>query len=204
MIIDPKSLAPKEAYLLLTGAIVPRPIAFVTSMNADGTVNAAPYSFFNAVTSSPPLLMISAERKNGEMKHTARNILRDKEFVVNIVTGKMLESMNTAAANFHPESSAFEQSGLILEPSAGIKPPGIRDAPVSLECILHRHLEIGSEPADVILGEIVRFHVSDEIYREGTIDPRLFQPIARMGKKYYTEVEQLFESEQYRSSKKSE
>jgi flavin reductase (DIM6/NTAB) family NADH-FMN oxidoreductase RutF len=201
MIIDPKTLPSREVYRLLTSAVVPRPIAFITSVNADGRINAAPYSFFNAITSSPPLLMVSAERKKGQMKHTSENILREKEFVVNIVTGGMLEAMNAASADFHPESSAFEQSGLTLAPCAGIKTPRIREAPVSLECILHRHLEIGLEPADVILGEIVRFHVVDELYLDGTIDSRLLRPIARMGGKYYTEAEQLFELEQYRGPK---
>ena len=197
MIIDPKSLSSKEVYRLLTGAIVPRPIAFVTSVNADGTINAAPYSFFNAVTSSPPLLMISAERKDGAMKHTAENILRSKEFVVNIVTVELLKAMSAASADIPPESSAFEQGGLPLAPSTGIAVPRIRQAPVSLECVLHRHLELGNEPADIIFGEIVRFHVNDELYHDGTIDQQLLRPIARMGRKYYSEVEKLFEVKEY-------
>ncbi|HTY09797.1 MAG TPA: flavin reductase family protein [Bacteroidota bacterium] len=203
MILDPKKLSPKEVYHLLTGAIVPRPIAIVTTMNADGKVNTAPYSFFNAVTSSPPLLMISAERKNGAMKHTAENILRTKEFVVNIVTERLLGSMTAASADIPPEVAELEQGTLPYAPSTSLKTPRIQEAPVSLECILHRHLELGDEPADVIIGEIVRFHVSDEVYRDGMIDPHVLRPIARMGGNYYAEIELLFESKRFRIAKKT-
>jgi flavin reductase (DIM6/NTAB) family NADH-FMN oxidoreductase RutF len=193
MIIDSKSLSSRDAHVLLVSAIVPRPIAFITSMNASGSVNAAPYSFFNAVASSPPLLMVSAARKNGSMKHTAENILRAKEFVVNIVTEQLLRSMNDASANLPREASDFEHGNLTLASSMTVRTPGIAESPVRLECALHRHLELGSEPVDLIIGEILQFHIDDHLYSAGTIDQKKLKPIARMGGSYYAEIEHLFE-----------
>ncbi len=197
MVIDPKTLSSRETYNLLIGAVVPRPIAFITSMNVLDHVNAAPYSFFNAIASSPPLVIISAARKNGAMKHTAENILRVKEFVVNIVTEQLLQSMNISAGDFPPEISEIEQSHLTLAPSLSIRTPRIAESPVNFECVLHRHLEVGNEPVDLIIGEIVQFHVEDVLYSSGVIDQINLKPIARMGGKYYATVENLFEMERH-------
>ncbi|MGA9406604.1 MAG: flavin reductase family protein, partial [Bacteroidota bacterium] len=139
MVFDPKNLSPREAYNLLVSAVVPRPIAFITSLSEHKSVNAAPYSFFNAITSSPPLVMISAERKKGAMKHTAENILRTKEFVVNIVTEKFLQALKISSADFPPE---IEHSNLTLIPSKSIGTPRIAESPVNLECMLYRHIEM--------------------------------------------------------------
>ncbi len=193
MVIDPKTLSSREMYNLLVSAVVPRPIAFITSMNVDDNVNAAPYSFFNAISSSPPLVIISAGRKNGAMKHTAENILRVKEFVVNIVTEQLLQLMKLSSAVFPPEISEIEQSSLTLAPSERIRTPRIAESPVNFECVLHRHLEVGNEPGDLIIGEIVQFHVKDELYSLGSVDQKKLRPIARMGGKYYAAIENLFE-----------
>ena len=194
MVLDSKSLSPREAYNLLANAVVPRPIAFITSLNEHKAVNAAPYSFFNAITSSPPLIMISAGRKKGEMKHTAENILRTKEFVVNIVTEKLLHALNISSADFPTE---IEETNLTLLPSKSIDPPRIAESPVNFECVLYRHIEVGNEPADIIIGEVVQFHVQDELYSAGSIDQHGLKPIARMGENYYTMIENLFEMERY-------
>jgi len=195
MIIDSKTLSSREAYSLLVSTVVPRPIAFITSMNASGTVNAAPYSFFNAVASSPPLIIFSAGRKDGSMKHTAENILRSKEFAINIVTEQMLDAMNISSADLPSEISAIEQSNLTPAPSVGIKTPRIAESTVSFECALYRHFELGNEPVDLIVGEILHFHVKDELYSAGTIDHKNLKPIARMGGKYYATIENFFEME---------
>jgi Conserved protein/domain typically associated with flavoprotein oxygenases, DIM6/NTAB family len=197
MIIDPKKLTSKEAYSLLVSAVVPRPIAFVTSMNAHNVVNAAPYSFFNAIASSPPLIMISAGRKKGIMKHTTENILRSKEFVVNVVTEDVLHSINISSADFPPEISEIEQTNLTLVPSISISTPRIAESPVNCECKLYQHFEVGNEPVDLIIGEVVQFHVKDELYSIGTINQYALKPIARMGGNYYAMIENLFEMERY-------
>src|SRR3989304_2187000 len=114
MTIDPKILSPRDVYNILVSVIVPRPIAFVTSINKQNLVNAAPYSFFNALTGTPPLIMISAGRKKGTMKHTAENILHQKEFVVNLVNEELAHSMNIASADFPPEISEIDRLRITL------------------------------------------------------------------------------------------
>ncbi len=201
MVLDPKNLSPREAYNLLVCAVVPRPIAFITSLSEHKSVNAAPYSFFNVITSSPPLVMISAGRKKGAMKHTAENILRTKEFVVNVVTEQLLHSMNVSSADFPPEISEIGKTKLTLVPSKSIVTPRIAESPVNFECNLYRHIEVGNEPADIIVGEVVQFHIKDELYSAGTIDQHGLKPIARMGGNYYATIENLFEMERYQLNK---
>lgn len=198
MTIDPRTLSPREAYNILVSAVVPRPIAFVTSMNSRNIVNAAPYSFFNALTGSPPLIMISVGRKKGEMKHTAENILRQKEFVVNLVTDELVHSMNISSADFPEGTSEIEQAKLTLVASTVIRTPRIAASKVNIECVLHKHLEIGTDPTDLIIGEIVQFHVKDEVFSNGAIDQGKLRPIARMGGNFYSRASDVFELERYR------
>ena len=202
MTIDPKTLSPREAYGILVSIVVPRPIAFVTSTNDRGIVNAAPYSFFNALTGSPPLVVISVGRKNGEMKHTAENILRHKEFAVNLVTDELVAPMNISSADFPEGTSEVEQAQLSLAESTVIRTPRIAMAKVSFECVLHKHLEIGTDPTDIIVGEVVQFHISDELYSNGTIDQRKLRLIARMGGNFYCRATDLFEVERPRHIQK--
>ncbi|MGA7159758.1 MAG: flavin reductase family protein [Bacteroidota bacterium] len=199
MVFDPKKLSPRETYNLLVSAVVPRPIAFITTLSKDERVNAAPYSFFNAITSSPPLVMISAGRKKGAMKHTAENILGRKEFVINIITETVLHSMKISSADFPTD---IEQTNLSLLPSISIATPRIAESPVQFECVLYRHIEVGNEPADLIIGEVARIHVKDELYSKGAIDQHGLRPIARMGENYYATIEHLFEIDRYQPNKK--
>jgi len=202
MTIDPRTLSPRDAYNILVCAVVPRPIAFVTSMNSQHVVNAAPYSFFNALTGSPPLIMISVGRKNGQMKHTAENILHQKEFVVNLVTDELVHSMNISSADFPEGISEIEQAELTLIDSTVIRTPRIAASKVSCECVLHKHFEIGNGPTDLIIGEVVQFHIKEEVYSNGTIDQEKFKPIARMGGNYYSRSTDLFELERPTYQKK--
>ena len=202
MTIDPKTLTAREVYGLLISAIVPRPIAFVTSMDERDVVNAAPYSFFNAIASSPPLLMISANRKKGSQKQTTKNILARKEFVVNIVHEAMAVAVNTASADFPEEISKIDLLGVTLLPSLRISPPRIADSLVHCECTLYKHIEIGNEPVDLIIGEIVQFHVEDALFVDGVIDQTRFEPIARMGGNFYSRTNDLFQLERYKHDQK--
>lgn len=195
MTIDPRTLSPRDAYNILVGAVVPRPIAFVTSMNDRNIVNAAPYSFFNALTGSPPLIMISVGRKKGQMKHTTENILRQKEFVVNLVTDELVHSMNISSADFPEGMSEIDQAKLTLVASTVIRTPRIATSKVNCECVLYKHLEIGTDPTDLIIGEVVQFHVKDELYSNGAIDQGKLRPIARMGGNFYSRTNDLFELE---------
>ncbi len=195
MTIDPRTLSPREAYNLLVSVVVPRPIAFVTSMNDRNIVNAAPYSFFNALTGSPPLIMISVGRKKGQMKHTAENILLHKEFVVNLVTDELVQSMNISSVDFPEGTSEIEQANVTLVPSTIVRTPRIAASKVNCECVLHKHFEIGTDPTDLIIGEVVQFHVKDEVYSNGEIDQGKLRPIARMGGNFYSRTNDLFELE---------
>ena len=197
MIIDPAKLSRRDGYNFLVNVIAPRPIAFVTTMNPEKVVNAAPFSFFNAVSGAPPILMISAGRKAGSMKHTAENILSRKEFVVNLVTEDLVHSMNIASADFPTDISEIEFAKLTLLPSEVVAVPRIGESPVNCECVFLQHLLVG-DATDLILGEIVRYHVRDEFIADGKLDQQKFRPIARMGGNFYSRSSDLFELERYK------
>ena len=147
--------------------------------------------------------MFSAARKNGAMKHTAENILRTKEFVVNILTEELLLSLSVASVDLPQEVSELEHGSLALASSTAVRTPGLAESPVWLECSLHRHIELGNEPVDLIVGEVLQFHIKDEFYASGSIDQRKLKPIARMGGNYYAAVEKLFELEKPRPGEKN-
>ena len=132
--IDPKQLSERENYKFLIGSIIPRPIAFVTSISEQGVVNAAPFSFFNIVSSNPPMISVSIQRKKGQMKDTARNIRTNKQFVVHIVDQDNVEMVNETAANLPPEESEVKRAGFSLVESTEIDVPGVKEAKVRFEC----------------------------------------------------------------------
>ena len=179
MQIDPALHSEADNYKLLTNVVVPRPIAWVTSVNAEGLVNLAPFSFFNAVGSDPLFVIVSiGERDGGAPKDTAANILRSGEFVVNLVTEELLGAMNVSAADFPPECSEAAAAGLQCAPSVHIKAPRLAAAQASLECRLHQTLALGSNT--LVIGQIVMFHIA-----EALLGPRMhvdgFAPIGRLG-----------------------
>lgn len=192
MIIAPDSLTPKDLYFLLTSIVVPRPIALVTSISESGIVNAAPFSFFNAVCADPPMLMLSIERRQGRQKDTSRNILSRREFVVNVVAEEIAEAMNVTSAAFPPDVSEVEQAGLSLSPSTFVSVPRLAGSPVNLECRLARWMEIGNGPSDLILGEIAAFHVRDDLFTEGRVDPLKLKAVGRFsGSRYCRTTDQF-------------
>ncbi|HUW00642.1 MAG TPA: flavin reductase family protein [Gallionella sp.] len=179
MQIDPSQHAPQDNYKLLTNLVVPRPIAWVTSQNADGVVNLAPFSFFNAVSGNPIYLIVSVGVNDaGEMKDTAKNILASGEFVVNMVTEELFDAMNISAADFPFGESELAAANLHAAPSVKIKPPRIAEAQASMECKLHSSQLLGKNT--LIIGEVVMFHVADHL-----MGPRMhvhnFAPIGRLG-----------------------
>jgi len=179
MQIDPSQHAAPDNYKLLTNLVVPRPIAWVTSQNADGVVNLAPFSFFNAVSGNPIYLVVSVGVNDaGEMKDTARNILASGEFVVNMVTEELFDAMNISAADFPEGESELAAANLHAAPSVKIKPPRLAEAQASMECKLHSSQLLGKNT--LIIGEVVMFHVADHL-----MGPRMhvnnFAPIGRLG-----------------------
>jgi len=167
------------AYRLLTNLVMPRPIAWVTSRDAHGRLNLAPFSFFNVMGAFPPILVIGVGNlEDGRPKHTARNIAATREFVVNLVTEDLIEAMNVTAADFPEGHNELHAAGLHPAPSLAIGVPRVAEAHVSLECALHKLERIGEN--NLIIGQILALHTAD-----GLVDERLhvhgFHPIGRLG-----------------------
>jgi len=179
MQIDPSQHSVADNYKLLTNLVVPRPIAWVTSLNAGGVVNLAPFSFFNAVGANPLYLIISVGLNDaGEMKDTAKNILASGEFVVNLVTEDLFDAMNVSAADFPAEVSEMDAANLHAAPSVKIKVPRVAESKASMECKLHSSQLLGNNT--LVIGEVVMFHVADHLVGERMhIDG--FAPIGRLG-----------------------
>lgn len=194
--IDPKQISERENYKFLIGSIIPRPIAFVTSISEDGVVNAAPFSFFNIVSSNPPMISVSIQRKKGEPKDTARNISAKEQFVVHIVDTENVEQVNKTAANLPPDESEIAVAGLSLVKSEKIDVPGVKEAKVRLECVLEKALELGGDDenagCDLIVGKVVYYHIEESLYEDGRIDPKGLGAISRLAGNDYAKIGEQF------------
>ncbi|MDR6224735.1 flavin reductase family protein [Desmospora profundinema] len=197
MQIDPSQQSKTDNYKLLIGSVLPRPIAFVTTLGPEGAVNAAPFSFYTVVSTDPPMVSITCSRKpGGVQKDTARNIAQTGEFVVQVVDGDNVERINQTATDFPPEIGEAKAVGFQLLESARVKPPRIAQCKVHLECRLHEILPMGGTEtapnADVIIGEVVCFHVRDDLYHEGRIDTGKLDPVGRLAGTVYGKVGETF------------
>jgi flavin reductase (DIM6/NTAB) family NADH-FMN oxidoreductase RutF len=188
MQIDPDTLSNAEAYKLLTGMVVPRPIAWVTSMSGPDMTNAAPFSAFTFVSNKPPMVGISIGRLLGGFKDTARNIRESKEFVVNIADTPMLQQLHMSSAEYPPDVSEITELGIELAPSTLIETPRIAAAPISMECRLYQMLEFGELKSNFYIGEVVLFHIRDGLSVDGKIDTKDLDPIARLGGPNYVDL----------------
>ena len=184
-----------DAYMILSGLVTPRPIALTTTVDPEGRVNAAPFSFFNVLGDSPPIVgLCPGDRSPGVPKDTAQNIRLTQEFVVNLVDEAIAEKMNLCAASLPPGENELLHAGLTAAPSSVVKPPRIAEAPASLECRCHSILEIGSNR--LIIGEVLRVHVRDGIFGPETwlVKPGSYHPIGRMqAPHWYASTRDLFE-----------
>lgn len=161
MHFDMAALTGTERYRLMAGCIVPRPIAWVSTLSADGIGNVAPYSFFNMMGASPPLLVLGTMRlPDGRLKDTAANILETREFVVHLVGEPLLAAMNTTCIDAPPEVDEAALAGLAMRPSRMVAPPTIADAPVAYECRLFEHVEAAPETV-ILIGEVVAMEIAD-------------------------------------------
>jgi flavin reductase (DIM6/NTAB) family NADH-FMN oxidoreductase RutF len=179
MKIDPSEYTKQDNYKLLTNLVVPRPIAWVTSVNPAGLINLAPFSFFNAVGSDPMYVVIGVgNRDDGSPKDTAKNIRSTGDFVINLITEDLLDAMNISAADFPPDESEVTAAKLHSAPGIRVKTPRLAEAHASLECKLFRAETLGANT--LIIGEVVMFHVADHL-----VGPRFhinnFAPIGRLG-----------------------
>lgn len=194
--IDPNTKTARENYKILTGSVIPRPIAFVTTMSASGVLNAAPFSYFNIVSSNPPLLSVSIERSNGKMKDTARNIMFQNEYVIHIVDEDLVHNMNKTAASLPPDKSEVDLTTLTKEASTCISVPAIKEAKIRFECILEQTLQVGDKDfpsCDLMIGRIVQYHIKNDVYYNGKIDPAGLSAVSRLAGNNYANVGEIYE-----------
>jgi flavin reductase (DIM6/NTAB) family NADH-FMN oxidoreductase RutF len=201
--LDPKEQKPQDIYKLLVGSVVPRPIAFVSSMDAEGVRNLAPFSFFTVASANPPVVCFcpmmrgAANTALHATKDTLRNIIATKEFVVNIVSEEFAERMNACSAELAPEVDEFLVSGLTPVASDLVRPARVAESHVQMECRLQQVVHVSTEPlgGSLVLGEVLRFHVSTTLFDDFRIDPEKLQAIGRMAGSTYTRTRDRFDME---------
>lgn len=186
--VDPADWDPRQVYFLLTGLVIPRPIAWVSTVSPEGVRNVAPHSYFNAVAHDPPHVVFSSSGR----KDTLRNIEATGEFVVNITTRHVFEAMNFTSCNFPPEEDEFTWAGVAPTPSARVTPPRVAEAKAHLECRSVAVVPAGN--ANLIIGRVVHLHIDPSVWRDGRVDPRLLDPVARLagtGYAYLTDLQKV-------------
>lgn len=197
--IDPKKLPIPKLFGLLTGAVGPRPIAFASTVDADGRVNLAPFSFFNVFGANPPILVFSPSRsgRDNSTKHTLDNVLEVPETVINMVDYKMVQQMSLASTAYAKGINEFTKSGLTELPSDTVKPPRVAESPVQFECMVIEVKALGDQggAGNLVICEILRIHIDPAILDDkGGIDPMKMDQVARMGGNWYSRANQgLFE-----------
>jgi flavin reductase (DIM6/NTAB) family NADH-FMN oxidoreductase RutF len=197
MLFDFGKIPPREGYKLLVSTVTPRPIAWISSLNPDGQLNAAPFSFFNVFAGDPPVVGIGiGSHEPGRAKDTRRNIRKTKEFVVNLVSEDMAEAMNITAIEFEPEVNETIEADLETISSVHVKPPRIAASPVSMECALMQIVELGPDNG-LVLGKVLAMHVRDDLVIDPAkryIDTPRLKLIGRMhGTGWYARTSDLFQ-----------
>lgn len=196
MTINPGEQDPNDIYKLMVGAIVPRPIAFVSTLSAEGIRNLAPFSFFTAASANPPVVCFCpmVRGSDGQHKDTLRNIEATREFVVNVVSEEFAAPMNRCSAEFSPDVDEFEVSGLTPVPSELVAPPRVGESHIQMECRLIQVVHVSSKPlgGSIVIGEVVCFHVDDALVDNFRIDPDKLRAIGRMGGPTYARTTDRF------------
>jgi flavin reductase (DIM6/NTAB) family NADH-FMN oxidoreductase RutF len=188
-------LGPSRNYYMLISALVPRPIAWVSSCGKTGENNLAPFSFYGGICGDPPLIGIGiARQKDGRRKDTAENILQTEEFVVHLAEVRHLDSIAASAENYPPRVSEAEKLDLELVSSQVVAPMSLECAPFRLECRLHKHLELGNGPVDYLIGEVLAFVLPDAwLDHNGRVKQSKIKALGRMGGNLYAPVERFLE-----------
>lgn len=193
MIIDPSELDTHSVYKLLTGAVVPRPIAWVSTRSVDDILNLAPFSFFTVASREPPMLAISiGPRTGGEdyAKDTLTNISETKEFVINIVSVTLANAMHETAINHPPEVDEFSRAGVTPVACEIVKTPRVAEAKINMECTVEHILKLGSDT--MVIGRMQRYHIEDDLISHGRIDQEKLDPLGRMAGNF-TKIDSLFD-----------
>ncbi|MCD3218748.1 flavin reductase family protein [Staphylococcus sciuri] len=193
--IRPEVLSQKENYKLLIGSIIPRPIALVTTESDDNVLNIAPFSFFNVVSSDPPILSVAVQRVNGEMKDTARNIVQNKEAVVHIVDTDNVRDANQTAALLSHEESELERTNFETIDSVEVSVKGLKQSKVRFEVVLYDDIVIekdGQPISDLLLLEVKYYHFDERIYNDGYINKEELNAVSRLAGNDYAEIGHTF------------
>jgi len=193
MQIRSADLSPRDAYRLLIACVVPRPIAWVSTVDAEGRANLAPFSFFGGVTARPPTVVVSVGWTKGRRKDTAANLLATGEAVVHLPPRPLAEKMVATSAEAAPGEDEFELAGLTKARSVDVRPPRVADAPLAMEARVAHHMPVGEGPTDLFLLEVVRFHLRDDVLRDGLPDPRLLDAVGRLGGSSYCTSTEVFD-----------
>jgi flavin reductase (DIM6/NTAB) family NADH-FMN oxidoreductase RutF len=203
MIVKPSELSHSELYAIILNSVAPRPIGWVSTVDASGRHNLAPFSFFNAVCVDPPLLAFAPglrpskqpKANQGEAKDTLRNIRETKEFVVNVVTYDLAEAMNLTSGEYDPSVNEFELAKLTQEPSEIVRPSRVAGSPVSFECKLYQILDFSPAPtsSSLVIGQVVSIYVDEAHMKDGKLDRDSLDLIGRMGGIQYTRTRQRFD-----------
>lgn len=191
MQVDPSKLGAEEAYRLITGIVVPRPIAWVSTLSSKGVLNLAPFSAFTFVSPKPPMLAISVGRKSGAYKDTAHNILSTEEFVVHIADSVLMTTVHESSAEFPADVSEVEQLGLMTAASEKIRVPRVAVAPIAMECRFRQCIEFGDTRSRLLVGEILVFHIRDDLLKNGKIETEALDPIARIAGPCYARLGEI-------------
>jgi flavin reductase (DIM6/NTAB) family NADH-FMN oxidoreductase RutF len=191
MRIDPAYLDAETAYRLITGVVVPRPIAWVTSLSGGGVLNLAPFSAFTFVSPKPPMLAISVGRKAGIYKDTAQNILNNEEYVVHIADSSLMTAVHESSTEHPPDVSEVEELRLSTLPGERIKVPRLAAAPIAMECRFRQCLEFGETRSRLIVGEVLVFHIRDGLLNNGKIETEALDPIARIAGPRYAKLGEI-------------
>ena len=195
MELDPQTMKSESTYKLLIGCVVPRPIAWVSTVGADGVNNLAPFSFFMGVCGDPPTIAFSSGPRAKDHKDTVRNAEHTGDFVVNIVDDDRAEQMNLSSGEYPAGVDEFALTSLTAAPGVKVRAPRVVEAPVSLECRVAQVIPVGRGPHSLVLGEIVYFHVRDDVYdtTTGRIDIARLKPIGRLAGHQYSYIHDIFE-----------
>lgn len=194
MIIDPSTLTKKEMYKLLIGTVVPRPIAWVSTVNVKGEQNLAPFSFYNVVCTEPAMLAFSVgpskPERGGAEKDTLANIRETKQFVINLVTLPLAEAMHISSYPFSPADNEFDKTSLTPIPSEKVRAPRVKESPIQMECELDQIIPLGKD--HLVIGSLVCYHIEDQYYLDGKVDVEKLQVVGRLAGNYHV-VERIFE-----------
>jgi flavin reductase (DIM6/NTAB) family NADH-FMN oxidoreductase RutF len=197
MLLDFEKLPPRDGYAWMTSVITPRPIAWVSTISADGKPNLAPFSFFQGVCSNPPtLLFVPTNNRDGGKKDTLRNIEAVPEFVVNVVPHALAAQMNATSAPLAHGESEFAHAGVTPAPATKVRPPRVAESPVSIECRLDRVVEVGSGvgAGNIVIGRILAMNVDESVLGgDGRIDALKLDLVARMGGDFYSRTREIFQ-----------